>query len=97
MTPAGQLKLGIAWYRPEQWSRLLEVSEDREDLERTFAEWEQQAEEKLRALRAEGLDIKKVTIEVEELLAWCQNRVLSVDASARSHYVSDLLRKRDSH
>jgi hypothetical protein len=97
MKPSGELKLGIAWFRPEQWSRLLEISEDRADLEETFAEWECLAEEKLRGLRAQGLDVEKVTIDVEEFLAWCKSRRLSVDASARSQYVAELLRKRDFH
>jgi hypothetical protein len=97
MKPSGQLKLGIAWFRLEQWSRLLEISEDREDLEETFAEWESLAEEKLRDLRAQGLDAEKVTIDLEELLAWCKSRGLSVDGRTRSQYVAELLRKRDRH
>ena len=97
MKPSGQLKLGIAWFRPEQWSRLLEISEDREDLEETFTEWESLAEEKLRDLRAQGLDAEKITIDVEELLVWCKSRGLSVNASARSQYVAELVRKRDLH
>jgi hypothetical protein len=95
MKPSGQLKFGIAWFRPEQWSRLLEISEDREDLEETFAEWEVLAEEKLRDLRAQGVNAQKITIDLEKLLAWCKSRGLSVNASARSQYVADLLRKRD--
>ena len=55
------------------------------------------AEEKLRDLRAQGLDAEKVIIDVEELLVWCKNRGLSVDASARSQYVAELVRKRDLH
>jgi hypothetical protein len=97
MKPSGELKLGIAWFRPEQWSRLLEISEDRADLEETFAEWESLAEEKLRDLRAQGLDVEKVTIDVEKLLVWCKGRGLSVNASARSQYVAEVLRKRDFH
>ena len=95
MKPSGQLRFGIAWFRPAQWSRLLEISEDREDLEETFAEWESLAKEKLRDLRAQGIRAEKVTVDVEELLVWCQSRGLSVNASARSQYVADLLRKRD--
>jgi hypothetical protein len=97
MKPSGQLKLGIAWFRPEQWSRLLEISEDCEALEETFAEWESLAEEKLLDLRAQGINAERVTIDVEELLVWCKSRGLSVNATARSQYVAELLRKRDLH
>ena len=95
MKPSGQLKLGIAWFRPEQWSRLLEISEDRQDLEETFAEWESLAEEKLRDLSAQGVKAEKVTIDVEELLVWCKKTGLSVNASARSRYVAEVIRRRD--
>jgi len=97
MKPSGQLKFGIAWFRSEQWSRLLEISEDREDLEETFAEWESLAEEKLRDLRAQGVDTEKITIDLEELLTWCKSWGLSVNESTRSQYVAELLRKRDLH
>ena len=97
MKRSGKAKFGIAWYRPEQWARLLEVSDDRDELEATFAEWEALAEEKVRELQAEGVNVEKVIVDIEELLAWCQGRGLSVDASARSHYVADLLRRQDLH
>jgi hypothetical protein len=97
MKRSGKAKFGIAWYRPEQWARLLEVSDDSEELETTFAEWEALAEEKFRALLAEGMNVEKVVVDIEELLAWCKGRGFSVDASARSHYVADLLRKQDLH
>ena len=97
MKRSGKTKFGIAWYRPEQWSRLLEVSDDRDDLEATFAEWERLAEEKFRALQAEGMNIEKVVVDIDDHLAWCKSRKLSVDDSARSHYVADLLRKQELH
>ncbi len=37
-------QVGIAWYRPEQWARLLEISEDRDDLETTWEEWRREVE-----------------------------------------------------
>ena len=85
----------IAWYKPEQWERLIEVSEDRNDLEKTYNEWEAQAEEKLKALRSEGIITKKVLVDVEALLAWCNERGVKVSGSSRSEYVAWLMRKQD--
>ena len=95
MKPSGKTKFGFAWYRPEQWSRLREVSADCEELEETFAEWEALAEQTLRSLRAQGMNVDKVMIDVEELLVWCKDRGLPVNASARSHYVTALLRRQN--
>ena len=35
--------LGVAWYRAADWNRLLEMSEDRDELESSHAEWMEQA------------------------------------------------------
>src|SRR6267154_1168773 len=34
-----QIVTGVAWYRPEQWERLREVSEDVENLDETYDAW----------------------------------------------------------
>ena len=65
-------------------------------LEETFAEWECLAEKGSRFTCSRSRR-EKVTIDVEELLAWCKSRGLSVNASARSQYVAELVRKRDLH
>jgi hypothetical protein len=76
----------VAWYRREQWERLLEIASDREQLEDTFDEWQELAEETLRKLTKEGLTPRKVEVDVEELLKWCQEQGLPVDGKARSQF-----------
>ena len=39
---------GVAWYRPEQWERLREVSEDVDNLEETYEAWLKTAEHLIR-------------------------------------------------
>ena len=55
-------RIGLAWFRREQWDRLLEVSDDRDDLEETFDEWVQVAQQKYDELRNLGYDIRKVDV-----------------------------------
>ncbi len=87
---------GCAWYRPDQWERLLEISVDRDRLGDSYAAWVENAEEALRNLREpsqEGMTFEKVEVDVEELLAWCQARGVEVDAQARAEYAAELLRR----
>ena len=42
--------IGDAWYRREQWNRLLEVSIDRDELEDNYDDWLRTAEETLKKL-----------------------------------------------
>src|SRR5438445_2593611 len=85
---------GIAWYRPEQWERLREVSEDAENLDATYEEWLQTAERVIRDGIPDDVSIEKVDLDVEEVLSWCNARGLAMNAEARSRYVSERIRQK---
>jgi pantothenate kinase-related protein Tda10 len=85
---------GVAWYRPEQWARLREISDDVEDLDDTYEEWRQKAEQVLRNGIAADMTMEKVDIDVEEVLAWCNVLGLPMNSRSRSRYVSDRLRRK---
>ena len=63
---------GVAWYRVEQWPRLLEVSVDRSELERTYDEWQAMATKGLAELARAGVWARKVDVDVDELVEWCR-------------------------
>jgi hypothetical protein len=84
-------KIGIAWYRKEQWDRLREISTDKSNLEFTFEEWLANAEKMLVDLRAQGLDAFKYEVDVEKLLEWCRAKKIQVNGSTRSQYVTEKL------
>ena len=86
------LVTGVAWYRPEQWARLREVSEDVENLDDTYEAWLQTAERLLRDGIPADVTVEKIDIDVEEVLAWCSVRDLPMNAQSRSRYVSERLR-----
>jgi hypothetical protein len=86
---------GVAWYRREQWQRLREISADGDDLEESYEAWLAEAE---RVFRYGDLSRKfqKVDVDVEQLLAWCNENGRPVDSKARAHYAAEVLRTRDS-
>jgi hypothetical protein len=86
--------MGVAWYRPEQWERLREISEDGDKLETTYKEWAKNAERALQEMQKVGMHPEKVEIDVEELLRWCNERDRPVDASARVQYTTEKLAQR---
>ena len=89
-----QMKTAVAWWRPEQWARLREVSVDRAELEETYAEWVAGANDAIRELEAAGVNIERAEVDVEELLAWCNEKGLPVDGDSRSRYAAHLLQTR---
>jgi hypothetical protein len=82
---------GVAWYRPEQWQRLREVSVDVEKLEATHAEWLAVATKAISDLERRGISVIKVDVDVEELLSWCRHCSLPLDGKSRSTFAAHKL------
>ena len=57
------LKAAIAWYKPNQWQRLREISEDRDELEETYGEWRILAEKAMQDFAAQELSVTKATVD----------------------------------
>ena len=89
---------GVAWYRPEQWERLREVSEDVDNLEETYDAWLKTAERLIRDGIPADVVVEKIDIDVEEVLAWCNVRGLPMNTAARARFVSERVRqKHEAH
>ncbi len=87
----GPTTIGIAWYRREEWPKLLAAASDRDDLEDTYDEWLQAARRTLLGLNAQGLAVEKVDIGVDELVSWCQKQQVPLNGATRADYVSHKL------
>lgn len=85
--------VGIAWFQPDQWPQLREVSADRESLETTHEEWERTASKTLKRLRREGIDVRKVPVDIAELVEWCNRSGTPINSAARADFASHKLRE----
>jgi hypothetical protein len=83
---------GVAWYNEQEYEKLLLVAEDRAGLYDTYKEWKAGANNVIRQLRLEGLNIRRIDIVIDELVTWCKAKKRPVDGPARSEYVTELLR-----
>ena len=90
-----ELVVGFAWYRPAQGQRVRDISSDADALEDTYEEWLRLAEQKLTELKAGGLRVEKVDVDSEQLILWCNERGLEMNAQARSRYAAEKLRDSD--
>ncbi len=82
----GATVIGVAWYRPDQWQQLRDVSADRDKLEDTYDKWVEDAERAVQGLRKRGLHVVKVDVDVAELALWCENQKIPVNGEARSKF-----------
>ena len=86
-------RLGVAWYRPEEWSRLLEIAADRDELEDTYEEWLENAEARLQEMAEAGIYATRVDIDVRELQDWCIAHKRPIDGSGRAVFTAEKLRQ----
>jgi len=89
-----QIVYGLCWYQEDQWTRLLEISEDSGELEETYEEWKRNAHKTIQEIQATGTKIKKIKINLEHLLAWCNEKRLPVNGASRAEYVSYVLQQK---
>ncbi len=81
--------VGMGWYRPEDWERLLQVVSDRGRLHDSYAEWLAEAEWAERNVSATGHRVVRVFVDPDELAGWCLVRGRAPDAAARAEFVTD--------
>lgn len=85
---------GVAWWQPEQWDRLKEISEDRNNLEDTYDEWRSNASVSLTEIKETGCHVKKIQLNLEELIFWCNGKGIPVNAASRAEFTAGIVHKR---
>jgi hypothetical protein len=82
--------VAVGWYDAVQWARLKQVAVDAANLDDSFEAWKRNAEGFERELRRKGIEIQRVHIDVDSLIAWCRSRNKAIDGEARSEYAAHL-------
>ncbi len=88
--------IGIAWFLPDQWERLRSVAADPDRLEDTYEAWRSYAEHQFELLKSQGLDVRKVVVDVDELVTWCSAKKLPISGESRSQFVTYKLQEPNS-
>ena len=89
------VEIGMCWFDEEQWKLLAELDPDGTD--DSYEEWRREATKAVDNIRSQGHKVTKVAIRTHEFSAWCKEKALEPNSSARAEYASLLLRvKRES-
>jgi hypothetical protein len=84
--------VGIAWYRPEQFGLLRALSVDSDSMANTYEEWLAGVTKTIEDLRQRGIIGRRVDVDLNELMAWCQQRGRPLDGGARATYAAENLK-----
>ncbi|MBK3398872.1 MULTISPECIES: hypothetical protein [Methylobacterium] len=80
--------VGIAWYEPGDYPRILEAMAD-SGLPGSYATWLMSATQVEREVARSGVEVRRVRIEPEAFLEWCRAQDRAPDAKARAAFVQD--------
>ena len=85
---------GLAWFKEEDWPRLLALSEDRKALENTHSEWLNGAEKAIQKFEKQGIKVQKVPVTPDELLIWCNEQNIPINNETRTRFVAHKLQEK---
>jgi hypothetical protein len=85
--------VGVGWYTQMQWDKLQSVAVDPKILEESYAQWVEVFIAGCSMLEKAGIKTVKIPIDVDELVQWCEQNGMALDAKARSRFVTEKLRK----
>lgn len=86
------MKLGIAWYREDQWELLKSTASDSKAIEDTHQEWLKNVGRLFKKLKKEGYEPVEVDLDVNKFNDWCQINNKAHNGKSRSEYTAYLLK-----
>jgi hypothetical protein len=78
--------IAFTWYRREEYQKLLEHAEDSDELHDTYKAWLSDARRALVKYKRMGFDPRRVYLEVDDMLDWCEMRDKQLDSQSREIY-----------
>ncbi len=85
--------VGLAWYKREDYGRILKIMEDADTLPATYDRWLKAAETGERELTSKGHVVVRAIIDPDEFVAWCAGHDLKVDSKARQAFAAEFARR----
>lgn len=66
------MKIKVAWYRKEDYKRLLATIDDSDKMPKKYEHWFEIAEAGIKSLRQAGYDVETREIDIDALKKWCK-------------------------
>ncbi len=83
--------IAIAWYKRDEYDKLLRVIIDKDSMPLNYDTWFEIATVAIEDLKNQGFDVKKIVVDVDELIEWC--RVMKKENTAKNRALFVSLRR----
>lgn len=97
MTEEEKHYAGICWFEKNQWEKLKEVAEDRDRLEETWEEWHARSLDMIDTFATRNIFIEKVSVDLEELIQWCEKNDKSINSATRAEFVTQKMLQKNKN
>lgn len=81
------MKVSVAYYEKKDWDYFLSVIHDKDNMPQTWDLWFKEFTKVKMQLIAQGFSIREVTIDINELVDYCNQHNVKNDGKTRSQYV----------
>jgi len=79
----------IAYYRKEDWERLLEIIDDKESMHDTWNDWYNAFSKAKTNLVSQGFMVIEIEVNLDELNNYCKLKCIDNNGKARSQFVRE--------
>jgi hypothetical protein len=84
--------IALPWYHRGDYAALLELFSDPDNMAATYDAWLKRAELTEKQLQQAGFGVARIWIRPVPFAAWCKERNVAPDQSARLTFASDAIR-----
>jgi hypothetical protein len=85
----GKFRVGIPWFEPQEYARILEIMNYPADMSRDYERWRELAENRQRGRKGQKLFVVRVVVHPEEFVAWCTAKAIQPDGGALNTFVNE--------
>jgi hypothetical protein len=85
--------MGMSWYSPESWQRLEAIPEAQ--IEKSYSDFVQDFNTAKRKFVAQGLEVEKIPVDINHMIAWCHSHGYQIDGKGRAVYGAILVMARE--
>lgn len=80
--------IGIPFFTETEWAKAKLVMDDGHTFHDTYVEFLKQIEQAETQYRAQGVALIRISVVVDDFVAWCRQANCKVDSKARAHYAA---------
>lgn len=81
--------INLAYYERKDWDYFLSIIPDREKMHESWDDWYQSYNKLKIFLISQGLQVRDITVNIQELKKYCWERNIPMDGKARSQFVQE--------